>query len=329
MSKRKIIGICLNLLFLWLALRNVHWEKLPAVFSELQPLFVIAFFASYTFEYLVRSVRWKSILERHEIQLYSFFAGHMLGAFFNNILPARAGELIRSVYLGRSKLIPVPEAFGSVVLERFLDGMVVMLFIVISLIMFPVGPMVQKAGYTAIAFYLTVMVVLLFLQFKKGWIEKLFPHMLFLLPENFRRKTHNTFDSFVNGIGVIGHPLAFLKAFFISLVAWCFSLLTLFLGMKSFSLPFGIDAVILLISVLAIGASIPSSPGMIGIYEYCCKIVFVDILKTTPETAISYAIFCHVMTYLYVIAIGSLILFRENLSLKDLQKEEVTESVPG
>lgn len=42
----------------------------------------------------------------------------------NNLLPARAGEIIRAVFIGYKEYINKVSAIGTVIVERIFDGLV-------------------------------------------------------------------------------------------------------------------------------------------------------------------------------------------------------------
>jgi len=70
---------------------------------------------------------------------------------------------------------------------------------------------------------------------------------------------------------------------------------------------------------------IPSSPAMIGIYEYCCIIVLTDMLGLPREVAVAFGLATHLLAYLYILAVGLAVLTIENLQLSDLESAAYNE----
>jgi uncharacterized membrane protein YbhN (UPF0104 family) len=70
---------------------------------------------------------------------------------------------------------------------------------------------------------------------------------------------------------------------------------------------------------------IPTSPGMIGIYEYCCVLALHEVLGQSEEVAVMFGLVSHTVGYFYVLIAGFIILGIENLSVHDLShaREEV------
>jgi glycosyltransferase 2 family protein len=318
-GKKKLFGLFISLLFLWLALRHVEWSLLPAIFLTIRPglvgLMVITMFCEHAF----RAWRWRVILARPSVGAYHLYAGIILGYFFNNLLPARIGEVVRAVYLGRRTEVHASEAFGSIVIERFFDGLVALTFVMFAIHLFPVDAYVQAAGRGLGVVALVGFCGLLISQYQKSRVQRLVGFFCRVLPGAWPERIERWTSSFLDGTALIAQPGRFALAALLTIISWSFSLLTLWLCFKAFSLPFGLAEVILLVAMLSIGAMIPSSPGMIGIYEYICMRVLVNMLKQSPEMGASFGIFSHSFSYVIILIVGLAIMTYENLSVGELE----------
>ena len=56
-----------------------------------------------------------------------------IGYFGNNILPARAGELLRAVVLKKDEQIPISASLATIIVERVFDGVVMLGFVFVNL----------------------------------------------------------------------------------------------------------------------------------------------------------------------------------------------------
>jgi len=328
---KKILGLLLSVVFLWLALRKVEFDRIPAVLGTIRPWLLPFLVVSMTCEHLGRVVRWRVILRNHPIPFFNLYAGVILGYLFNNILPARAGEFARSIYLGRKGLASISEVFGSVVTERFLDGIAVVTMLAVLLARFDLPPLVRTGMFSAVVFYAVVLGVILLLQFRRVWVDVVVDAVLRFLPAPLAAKAKQMEDRFIEGLSLIRSPGPFLHAVFLSYVSWGWSMFTYFLSLNMLNIPAMPDTILLLIGVLSIAAMIPSSPGMIGIFQYCCVLVLSDMLGHPREQAAAFSLVSHLLSYLFVVAIGIVILMMENLSFTELRHsiEEQTESEEG
>lgn len=326
-AAKKIIGLLLSILFLWLALRRVDWERVPAVLSAIDWRLLPVLVVSITIEYLMRALRWRYILHHREVPFGHLYAGLILGYLFNNLFPARAGEFVRAWYLCRKKHAGFSEAFGSVVMERLLDGICVVSFIAFAVTNFPVSVAVRSGGYTAVTFYGIVLIIILLLQFRRSWIDPVSDFFLSPFPTAWRDRIYSLRDSFIGGLSLVRNPRPLFIAILLSIISWGMSVGTNYICMRMFNLPVGLSGSLLLIAVLSLGAMIPSSPGMIGIYEYCCILVLCDMLGLPREVAVAFGLATHFFSYAYILIVGVVVLAVENLHLSDLESAADSENI--
>lgn len=329
LKSKKIWGIVASFLFLWLALQKVEFKQVPEIIAGLQFHYLFFIAIGYSVEHVTRAYRWQMILSDRPMSLKHSYFGVVLGYFFNNLLPARAGEFLRAYYIKKKNIAPGSEAFGSVVFERFLDGIVIVSFIVYSLHKYTATPLIRKASFTAIVFYALVLAGLVFLQFKRALFIRVTSAMFKLLPERSSHFLHGARDSFINGLGLIGKPIAFLKALAMSFITWGFSVFTLWLSLEMFSFGVGATETMLLLSVIAIGSMIPSSPGMIGIYQFCCVITLNGMLGFSPEQSATFGLVNHTIAMLYVVIAGFIILSLEGLKFSELSHTDASSITTG
>ena len=326
---KKIVGFLLSALFLWLALRKVDLAQIPALLPRAKLSFLPLVLLSITCEQLWRAARWKVLLRGRVIPFFNLYAGLVLCYLFNNLLPARAGEFARAIYLGRKGLARTSEAFGSVVLERFLDGVFLVSILGFVVWRFQLPVILETAISSAVMFYAGIFVVILLLQFKSAWVDRPLRVLIRPFPESWQERVLSIQRSFISGFDLVRHPLAFFQALVLTYVSWGFSLFSTWLTCLMWDLGIGPDGVVLLIAVLSIGSMIPSSPGMIGIYQYCCVLTLSDLLNVNRELAATFGLAAHLQSYLYVLAVGLGILAYEKMSYDEFAKtseEQVAES---
>lgn len=264
------------------------------------------------------------IMPNRPLGLKHAYFGIVLGYFFNNLLPAKAGEILRAAYLKRKKIAPGSEVFGSVVFERFLDGIVLISMIFYSLNNFPPNDLVKQASYSAIVFYVGILMAILLLQYKRSLFESISGWFLSFLPDAWNKRLCSARTAFIEGLVVITKPLHFFKALLMSYVCWAFSLLTIWLCMQMFSFSTGPSEALLLLTVLAMGAMIPSSPGMIGIYQFCCVLALHSILGRPYDIAATFGVVSHSLNYFFVLFCGFVIMSVENLKFSEFERNSET-----
>lgn len=320
LKSKKFWGFLVSIFFLWLALRNVELQTIPATLARLDFSWLLLIAFTYTLEHLARAYRWRAILPGKALKIKHAYFGIVLGYLFNNLLPARAGEFVRAFYLKKKDTAPASEIFGSVVFERFLDGIIIVSLILFSLNFYPSTPLIRKASISAVVFYGFVLAAIILLQYRRQLFENLTMRFFNLFPRKIAHTLNHSRESFINGLGLIARPKLFFRAVGLSVISWGFSVLTVYISLLMFNFDLGVADAVLLICILSIGAMIPTSPGMIGIYEYCCVIALHGILGQSEEAAALFGLVTHSIGYFYVLIVGFVILAIEGLSLSDLQK---------
>ena len=87
---------------------------------------------------IVRAYRWQLILKPFDcITLKSVFSATMIGYFGNSIMAFRLGELLKSYSVSKGTKIKMMQAFGTVILERTLDIIAVLLIFFFLIPWFP------------------------------------------------------------------------------------------------------------------------------------------------------------------------------------------------
>jgi uncharacterized protein (TIRG00374 family) len=122
------IGLAVGAFFLWLALRGVSGEEIRTLIAAVRLKWVALALGLYAGGLFLRVARWHSLLNA----LTSVARGRvgealLVGYAFNNLLPARLGELVRADYAKRRMGVSRSAVLGSIVVERLLDAFIVVL----------------------------------------------------------------------------------------------------------------------------------------------------------------------------------------------------------
>jgi glycosyltransferase 2 family protein len=81
-------------------------------------------------------------------------------------------------------------------------------------------------------------------------------------------------------------------------------------------------------SVTALGMTVPSSPGFIGVFEALTRETMV-LFGMTPAAALSYALVAHAIVYIVYTALGLLSMAQQNLTYSEIQRRIAAEAEPS
>ncbi len=136
-----IFFLGLGILFAWLSLKDLDKDKMQQIKAAFRnarhwlifPVFVILFLSHY-----VRALRWRLLIEPlgyMPSKTNSFFAV-MIGYLVNMGVP-RLGEVVKCTVLARSEKIPADKLIGTIILERVIDAITLLIVFGITLAIQP------------------------------------------------------------------------------------------------------------------------------------------------------------------------------------------------
>jgi glycosyltransferase 2 family protein len=332
---RTAFGLILSVLLLWWALRDVSFAEVFRHMAEVDLLLFSLAIGITLLQFWMRAARWGVLLlpVRAGVPFHPRLAATFIGFAANNLLPARVGEFARAFALGRLAGLPPATVFGTLVVERLLDGLVVVAFLFLAMGSPAFPPAAQVGGVdlraTAILAAL-VMVgtgIALFLAVVAPRRAAKLAHLLTgLLPRRLRNPVLDLLRSFSGGLVVLSSPRLFLAGLLWTLGMWGFMAVSFLLGFRAF----GIDDVpfagaVFLQSLISLAVAIPSSPGFFGPFEAAAR-VGLGLWNVPADQAISFAIGFHIAGFLPVSMIGIYFLWRTKLTWREVRhSEEVVE----
>ena len=123
------LSLSLAGLVVWLLFRNIDTSDLLAKLQDADRLWMTLGLLCAVAAFCVRAYRWQLLLRASEVSL-TFFQGFliMMSGYLVNFLLPRMGELFRCVLLRRNYQIPIPQSLGSVLAEKALDMICLIIF---------------------------------------------------------------------------------------------------------------------------------------------------------------------------------------------------------
>ena len=129
------VSIAIAGLFLWLALRGLDFEKIKISLKKANYFWVALAAVFGVLAYWFRAIRWNLLLEPmgHRISNSNSLWSISFGYLMNLTIP-RSGELARSTALYGVEKVPVDKSFGTIILERVVDLVCMLIFLGLTLI---------------------------------------------------------------------------------------------------------------------------------------------------------------------------------------------------
>lgn len=132
---RAIIFLALAGLLLWLSFRGINFSNLWDVLRKANYLWLIPAIIFSLLSFLIRARRWILLIEPlgSKPRLINAYHAVLTGYFANMIFP-RLGEVAKCAALGKKENIPFDKLVGTMLIERTIDILTVVLITAVTLI---------------------------------------------------------------------------------------------------------------------------------------------------------------------------------------------------
>lgn len=307
-----LLGFGASAMFFWLAVRDVDIDSVSLAFNGAILWFAAPLLLSLMLFYWLKALRWASLLSPvRALTPWQVLPSLMVGFAANNLLPAHAGELIRVYLLGRQFQMRKSAVLATVVLERILDVLAVLLLLAAALY-FEADrqPELIYGAYLAAAATLCALICILAYAFWTRQCITLLERLLEgWLKKQWRAKLLVQLEMAACGLQIVKRPAAVAGVLLNSIVQWLAMGLCIHLALAAMQIQVPVTASILVLGLMVAGLSLPSAPGFFGTIELC----FVLGLKpygVDAGQAFSAGIFYHLLAFVSVTGTGLVFLNR-------------------
>ena len=280
--------------------------------------------------YLVRAERWQYLLEPIGQTRFSVaFRTTVIGFAASFVLPARAGEFLRPYLLARREKLPVTAAFATVIVERMLDLVCVLVLLTVFLLFLARGeaaaaPWLYRAVWLGGAVVAPVGIAVLIAMFMMaGHPERL--HGLVLqaervLPARLARAVAGFARTFAEGLAVVRRPSRLVWAMAWSMVLWVAIATQVWVLVRAFDIDMPFGGSFLITAMLVVGVAVPTPGGVGGTHE-ALRLGVTSFYAADNNAAVGAAIVQHAVNFVPVLLLGLWFIARDGLSLSGLRAE--------
>ena len=266
---------------------------------------------------LIRAYRWRLLIEPlNQLSLKHVFSATMIGYFGNGVLAFRLGEILKSYSVSKNTGLKISQAIGTVILERILDLMMVIL---LGLILVPWIP--NQFLQVKNTLFVLLVLIIAFILITIGLVK---------MKYNFGKKYSNFFLSinskiFVHlisvyeGIKVIIDNRNLKRILFSSVLLWLIYFGVTLIVLKSCSIELKISEASILFVLGSLALGIPALPGSIGTYDVAVKYILIAIFNIENHEALNYALISHAVSYFPLTIVGAVYFIIGNVRIKTLK----------
>jgi hypothetical protein len=331
------VVLALAVLLLAVFLRNVDLRGVLGEILRAHPgwlaLSLVTMFANLA----VRAWRWQYLLEPlGHASFSSAFRATAVGFAASGILPARAGEVIRPYFLARQARISATGAFATIILERLLDMLTVLVLLAAYVFVFgrdmtaanPVAfTAVKWAGASAGTAALVALAVLFVLAGNPARLGQMLARLEQWLPSRLAGLLARIAEKFALGLGAVRRPRRLLVALVLSLPLWLCIGLGIWAAARAFHLAVPFTGSFLLQALLVIGVAVPT-PGAVGGFHEAFRVGVTVFFGAPNDAAIGSAIVLHAFSIGPSLLLGLFFAAQEGLNLAGM-RQLASQSEPG
>ena len=300
-------------------------ENLESLWSQILQIDKVAFYSAILLLLLscfIRAYRWGLLIEPIEkIGLKHLFSSTMIGYFGNGVLVFRLGELLKAYSISKNSSLSVPQAFGTVILERILDLLTVLFIFLLFFPWFPFEYEWLRVSVIAFSVLLMVMILFIFLVIKFQWNNKL--NSLKIFQTSNGKNIIHILNKIFDGIILIKNIKHYFGVIVSSGLLWGIYYFITFILLYACGIDLGIvgSGVLLLIGSFAIG--IPALPGSAGTYDAGVKFGLITVFSIVSDKALTYALVSHFVSYFPVVIVGALYFMMGSIKISEFQTNKV------
>ncbi len=330
------LGIGVSTVFLLFLVWTIEFNDLVRALKEANYLYLVPAVVIYFVGIYFRAVRWRYILSPvGRFPAKRLYPVVVMGYAANNVLPARAGELVRAYYMAQRERFSGSTALATIGVERIYDSLTLFVITTLSALLLlltgafgTVGESYRTTGILlaagAAAILVTGLVVITVIATNSRTLPVL-DHIIARLPEGIRPRLRELAVSFIQGLSILSSPRQHGVMFLLSLPVWLSEIAVYLTVAYSFGLQEHLGshlnlalAIVLVTGTSNLATAVPVSIGGIGPFELIAQQTL-GAVGVDAALAASYALVVHLVAlWLPVNLAGLGFMWRENLSLTQM-----------
>lgn len=319
------LGLAVSALFLGLLFVGVDRDELWESLREVDARWLLAAVPVYAAALWLRAARWRRILwPELPIGARETFAPMLVGYAANNVLPARAGEVLRALILKRRHGTSRSAAVGTIVVERALDGLVLALALAGTVALAGgSGPLRLLAAAGLAAFALATALLVLLSQ-RPAWAGRLglvLGRLAALMPERARPAADAIATGLLAGLTTLRGPRDWWAAGWLTAASWGLEAATYWLVGLAFGLALPAPLYLAIAGAANLAIAAPSTAGGIGPFEFFAREVAVAFGVSTAD-ATAYALALHALILVSVVIAGAALAWRLGLGVRAIVRPD-------
>lgn len=228
--------------------------------------------------------RWSLLLRPVEpVTVWQTVRAIYVGLFANEVLPFRAGEVLRCYLLSRWSELPFSVSLSSAIIERIFDGLWLCLCLLatVRIVLFP-----RHLRYLVDGGYLLGIVVAAGAALLA--LAMFYPHRT---RAALRKPWQRRLRVLIDDLSLIGHSRYLYFALFQSLPYLLLQVIPIYGSFKGYGFDdLSLSAAFALMVILRLGSIVPQAPGNLGLFQFLTRESLEKIFNVVPAEAARFSL---------------------------------------
>ena len=304
------LGVAASAVFAYVAVRNVDIDLFSEGLRSSNYWWLVPSVVALAIGVYLRALRWTLLFDRGSRPPVGVALRALLISYlFNNILPVRAGEIVRVVVLHREVRTSRAEIVGTAVAERIYD------ILTLLILLFAFAPLLPEVTWLRQAALLALVVATgtgTLIALGRTTATRLLVRAarpLTRFPRLSRDRVDSAAANLVQGLDGLRRPGVAALVFAVTALGYAAIALSFWLALIGFD--FGVDyrAGMLVLVATNLAMILPSGPAAVGVFE-AATVVALTAFGVEESAALSYAVVLHAVNFFPYVVVGALLLQR-------------------
>ncbi len=335
--KRYWFTILVLAVFVYILATRVDFREFSRAFLEVSWAFVLLAVLANFASIMLKVGSWKMIFDCSfrgvRGRWLDLTSALMVGFLVNALVPARMGEIARAFVISRRQSLrgePVSRStvFGTIVLERVFDGVVMGMIVVYGIVHMDLPAWADKGAMVLAVISLFFAAALVTLEIKRKKLKAGSEAARANHSENhslrrrFTTRLYGIVARFSEGQRVLRSPGRVVAIFLTTSASWIFQMVAIYFTLHAFHLEgIGMLGALLLLILINVAGALPATPANVGVFQLATVIPLVITYNIPETTALAFSIGLQVIEGSIGVGIGSIFLLREGLTMGEVRSE--------
>jgi uncharacterized protein (TIRG00374 family) len=306
------LGLAISGLFLYALFSKAPLGRVGAALDHASVGWVAASLVGVCLSYALKTQRWVLMLRSlgAEVGLRRAITPLMGSVALNNVLPFRAGDVVRIVAFRRYTGVQPSRQLGTVILERLLDICALLAILLAVTSFWSIGDL--GPGVLAAVRLMAGAALLAAL----GFVLAPGPLRLLVRKAGSKLRFRGASEAllrFSDALASLSSPALLTRLAVLSLLAWSCEGLAYMAIARAVGAPEPVAGGLLALAVGTLSTTIPSSPGYVGTFHYFAALALTR-LGADQTVATAFAILIHAILWLSTTSVGFLLMLLDRPS---------------